>query len=124
MINFFILHLINGHPRVYFFFILWPNQQSSRNVQKNFFWRNIRNFFTVDFFCFQALQVPSRNIRIFFLGKNISFLRLTLESSISQNAINFFKVGFFIFRAQNSLLKFFNLGEKKFHFPKCKKSFF
>ena len=67
--KFFILWLISSNPTLweffYFtynqqklqsiiFFSLWLDQQSSQNVEKEFFWRNIKNFFRVDFFCFSG----------------------------------------------------------------------
>ena len=57
--------------------------------------------------------------------KNVLLSFLGLESSISRNIRNFFKVGFFYFSSsESSLLKVFNLGARKFHFPKYKKNFF
>ena len=55
-----------------------------------------------------------------------SFLRLGLESFISRNIRNFFRVIFFFYfsSSEYSLLKFFNLGARKFYFSKYKKNFF
>ena len=61
------------------------------------------------FFVFQALQIPSWNIR--------KFLILLLESSISRIWKKQFVLG-------SSLLKFYSLRARTCHSLKCKKSFF
>ena len=82
----FILRLISSHHEVYEIFYFTLNQQSSWSMvdflfygfsaaipkcKENIFWKNIQNFFRVDFFVFRPLQVLSWNIRIFFLKKRL-----------------------------------------------------
>ena len=66
------------------------NQQSSRNMTGTCFWRNIRNFFIVDFFFsgFESLLLKYKKKNF---GKYITILLgLWLESSISRNTRKIF----------------------------------
>ena len=100
-------HLSRG-TRDFFLFISSLerlDQQSSRNVGRTFFRKRI------ELFVFSGRKAPFWNI---------SFLSLSLESSISRNVRFFFRVGFFIFRGP----KVPSWNIRKFHFQKYKKSFF
>ena len=93
--------------------------------RENFFGKSLKNFFKLDLFVFWALQVPSWNIKKkCFFRKNMSFLSFGLESTISRNIRIFFIVDFFNFPSlESTLLKFFKLGDGKFHFLKNRKFF-
>ena len=82
-------------------------QVPSWNIRK-MFWRNTTNFFRVVFFVLGVLQVPFWNIRNFFKLRGRQFHFLKYKK-------------IFFLRKYNNL---FNLGIRKFNFPKYKKIFF
>ena len=67
----FILRLISSHPGVWLIFLFYGFSAAIPKCKENIFWKNIQNFFRVDFFVFRPLQVLSWNIRIFFLKKRL-----------------------------------------------------
>ena len=96
---FFTFCLISSHPKVSKIFYIKHDQQSFQNLRRTFLWKNIRNFFRVDFFCFFGFASS--------LLKYKSPLSLGLESSISRNIRNFFRGRFFSFPSlESSLVKY------------------
>ena len=106
MRKFFILCLISNHPRawVFVYFTAW-----SAVILK---YGEIFLGETQETSGFRALQVPSWNIRKNFLEKSLG-----QKSFISRNIRNFSS-------SESFLLICFNLGVRKFHFPKYKKKLF
>ena len=118
--NFFILLLINRHPRVsgaFFYFTAW-------SAVIRFFW-----FF---YLTASSAAIPKCGensweifIRNFCFRKNMSFLSFRLESSISQTLKIFSEwVIFYFLSLECSYLKFFNVRTRKFHFLKYKEKLF
>ena len=77
------------------FFLLLLHQQSSRKVGRTFL---------EEFFYFWGFASSPWNIYKTKFRKNMSFLRLGLESSVPWNMRNFFRKNIFIFRAQKNHL--------------------
>ena len=88
-------------------FYFSSSERSLLKCKKIFFGKNMRHFSRVSFLNFQAQNVPSWNVK--------SFLCLGQESSISQNIRKTFLL--------EKYKKVFNLGTRKFQFPKYKSLF-
>ena len=65
------LHLISSHPLLWESFYFTPNHQSSRNVDRNFFRRNIGSFFRAAFFYFSGFEISLLKYKNTFFRKNI-----------------------------------------------------